>query len=211
MGVSWIVNIPMEESRGTQQVLEGLAERLLALGAEKGGLHNVDCDVYQSMITQSPNTVCLMHSTEYPITSFAFLDNNSCLTADNIIDLIMMKLKALYDARKNLKVECKGSRFTLQDFVFKTGAVHLTNSNSVLGVLLEVEYLPSVMSSNCLSLLKEMVQGIVGRPVEIPNYLKLQANENYLPNHTMQQYLEQFNTLKKAHISSQGHIPQQQM
>ena len=55
--------------------------------------------------------------------------------------------------------------------------------------------------------MKDMVQGIVGKQVEIPNYLKLRANELYSPNDTMQQYLEHFNMLKKAHLSSQ----QQQM
>ena len=79
-----------------------------------------------------------MHNSEYPVTSFAILDTGTCLTSDNIIDLILLKLRPLYETRKNLKVECKGSRFTLQDFVFKAGAVHLTNSNNVLGVLLEV-------------------------------------------------------------------------
>lgn len=84
-----------------------------------------------------------MHNSEYPVTSFAILDSNTCLTSDNIIDLIMLKLKPHYENRKNLKVECKGSRFTFQDFVFKAGAVHMTNSNNVLGVLLEVCLQPS--------------------------------------------------------------------
>ena len=36
-----IVNVPFEENRGTQQLLEGLNQRLLALGAEKGGMHYI--------------------------------------------------------------------------------------------------------------------------------------------------------------------------
>ena len=44
--------MPFEENRGTQQLLESLNQRLLALGAEKGGMHYIDCDVYQSQVPQ---------------------------------------------------------------------------------------------------------------------------------------------------------------
>lgn len=69
----------------------------------------------------------------------------------------------------------------------------------------QVEYLPSVVAGNCFGLIKEIVQGILGKQVEIPNYLKLLTNEQYTPNDTMHQYLDHFNMLKKAHLQSQQH------
>lgn len=79
-----------------------------------------------------------MHNEEYPVTAFAILDSHTCLTGDKVLAMIMMKLKPMYDVRNNLKVECKGSRFELDDFVFKTGTVQMTHTKSDLGVLLEV-------------------------------------------------------------------------
>jgi len=58
-----------------------------------------------------------------------------------------------------------------------------------------------VTAGNCYALLKEMVEGILGKSVEIPNYLKIRSSELYSPNDTMQQYLEHFNLLKKSHLS----------
>lgn len=64
-----------------------------------------------------------------------------CITADNILDMLLLKLKPLYDNRKNLNVECKGTRFELDDFIFKTGTVQMSQTKSDLGVLLEVSLL----------------------------------------------------------------------
>jgi len=96
-----------------------------------------------------------MHNSEYPVTSFAILDSHTCLTSDNVIDLIMMKLRPLYENRKNLKLECKGSRFTLQDFVFKSTSVQLTSTNSILGILLEVGVsVFQLLNLNCIHVYK---------------------------------------------------------
>ena len=51
--------------------------------------------------------------------------------------------------------------------------------------------------------MKEMLQGLLGRPVEIPTHLKLRPEDLYSPNDTMQQYLEMFNFLKKSHLPQQ--------
>lgn len=78
-----------------------------------------------------------MHNSEYPVTTFAILENHLCITADNMLDLLLLKLKPLYENRKNLSVECQGTRFELDDFVFKVGTVQMTSNKSNLGLLLE--------------------------------------------------------------------------
>ena len=80
-----------------------------------------------------------MHNSEYPVTSFSIIEPNICVTSDNIFDLMLLKLKHLYESRKNLKVECKGTRFELQDFIIKTGVALMTHNNNVLGILVEVQ------------------------------------------------------------------------
>lgn len=51
--------------------------------------------------------------------------------------------------------------------------------------------------------MKEMLQGLLGRQVDIPTHLKLKPEDLYSPNDTMQQYLEMFNNLKKSHLPHQ--------
>lgn len=51
----------------------------------------------------------LLHSTEYPRSSFTVLDPSYiCLVADNTLDTIFIHLKNFYAPRKPLKVEARG-------------------------------------------------------------------------------------------------------
>jgi hypothetical protein len=50
----------------------------------------------------------------------------------------MQKMKGFYAARKNLRVEARGQRFQLGDFVIKVGSVVLSQMTSFKGVLVEV-------------------------------------------------------------------------
>lgn len=52
--------------------------------------------------------------------------------------------------------------------------------------------------------MKEFTQGILGQSVDIPNHIKQKCNGQYTPADTMHQYLELFNTLKRAQIQSQA-------
>lgn len=50
-----VVNIPFDENKSSQQLLDGLNQRLTILGAVKSGMHYIDCDVYQSQVPHGNN------------------------------------------------------------------------------------------------------------------------------------------------------------
>ena len=47
----------------------------------------------------------ILHNTEYPLSTFACLENGSCLIADRGFDSVMPKIKACYETRKGAKIE----------------------------------------------------------------------------------------------------------
>lgn len=100
-----------------------------------------------------------MHNTEYPVTTFAILDSHTCVTSDNILDLLMIKMKPLYESRKNLNIECKGTRFEYNDFLMKTATVQSVTTKSDIGVLLEVMSL--ILGSLTLILLYQFMKTFV--------------------------------------------------
>ena len=50
----------------------------------------------------------------------------------------MVKLKDFYSARKNVRMESKGQRYELGDFVVKVGSVVVGQSTNFKGILVEV-------------------------------------------------------------------------
>ena len=47
----------------------------------------------------------LVHSTEFPYTSFVVLDTGTCLVAESGFDSLLVKLKSFYTPRKAAKIE----------------------------------------------------------------------------------------------------------
>ncbi len=79
-----------------------------------------------------------MHNSEQPASCFAVLDTGTCLVADSLLDLIIVKLKEFYTSRKNVRVEAKGQRYELADFIIKIGSVVVGQNTSFKGILVEV-------------------------------------------------------------------------
>ena len=82
--------------------------------------------------------VHVLHNSDQPASCFAILDTNTCLVADNLLDALMVKLKAFYAPRKNAKVESKGQKYEYGDFIIKIGSVILGQNTSFKGILVEV-------------------------------------------------------------------------
>ena len=66
------------------------------------------------------------------------LDTGTCLVADALFNLLMDKLKGFYAPRKNARVQSKGQRYEIGDFIIKIGSVTLGQSQGFKGVLVEV-------------------------------------------------------------------------
>lgn len=97
-------------------------------------------------------TLNILHNSEYPVSTFALLEvpiipppNTQPqqqpaykvvhLVADNLFDLLVTKLAPTYTPKK-IKIESKGPRFELGDFVVKLGSVLM--SQNFKGILVEV-------------------------------------------------------------------------
>lgn len=155
-----------------------------------------------------------MHNSEYPASVFSLLDNGQKqipLITDLIFDLLMLKVNPIYSSKKMLKIESKGPRFELGDFLVKLGSVTMSQNQNFKGVLIEVDYKPCLVPVFCWDLIKEFIQGFLGQhaPTTIPAYFTNQLpsnhptqhyqkiNETYQPIDTVQQYLEHFNNYRK--------------
>jgi len=82
--------------------------------------------------------VHVLHNTEQMASCVAILDTGTCVVADSSFDLLMQKMRGFYAVRKNLRVESRGQRYKLVDFIVKVGSVVLGQMSSFKGVLVEV-------------------------------------------------------------------------
>ncbi|CAN8018243.1 unnamed protein product, partial [Ixodes persulcatus] len=199
-----IHQFPIPEGKSGQQATELLQKRLETLGAVREGVFCVDCETYYSApnISEYPSrSVNIIHDTEHPATCFALLDTGLCLVADTTFDMLMLKMAGIYSPKKSTKMEAKGPRYEVADFLVKVGSVSM--GPSFRGILVEVEYLPCVVPSSCWDLMREFLQGFMGTAVQgPPQYLQGRMNELYNPVDTVQQYMDHFNSFRRASVAS---------
>ena len=78
----------------------------------------------------------MLHSSEYPLTTFAVLDSSKCLVAENSLDTVFLHLKQFYSTRKGQKVDVKGVLFDVNEYIVKLGSIVIGSSNK--GIVVEV-------------------------------------------------------------------------
>ena len=79
-----------------------------------------------------PKTLNVLHNSEQPATVFSVLENASktvVFTSDTLFDLLLLKLTNVYS--KKFKIESKGARFEIGDFLVKLGIVSAAGSVKV--------------------------------------------------------------------------------
>ena len=119
------------------------------MGCSETGLFQVDCETYHSSpnlvipgqgSSQTQRTLHVLHNSEYPATVFSVLEppggtqttikshvqqtqpstNRITFTSDHLFDLLLLKLSSVYQKNKqNQKIESKGNRYEIGDFVVK--------------------------------------------------------------------------------------------
>ncbi|KAG8186568.1 hypothetical protein JTE90_020865 [Oedothorax gibbosus] len=198
MGVVSIHLFPIPEGKSGQQAAEILQKRLETIGAVKTGTFCVECEMYYAATHINSNRIVnIIHDSEHPVTTFALLDTGTCLMADSQFDMLMLKMAGIYMPKKALKIESKGPRYEVHDFVIKLGSVSI--GPSFRGILVEVEYTPCAIPLSCWDLMRELMQGFMGNSVQCPSqYLQGKMNEIYNPVDTVQQYMEHFNAFRRA-------------
>jgi len=228
MGVSLLQPYPVKDGLTGAQTIDLLVKRVQILGGQLTGQFLVDCDTYAStspkLSTQSqpgqqtPRILNVLHNSEYPASTFALLEvplasgnlnvppgaqagvKTVSLVADNVFDLLIPKIAHVYSSKK-IKIESKGHRFELGDFVVKLGSVLM--SQNFKGILVEVEYRPCAVAESCWEILLEFMQGILGQNAQlvVPKTLQARMKEIYTPLDTMHQYMDQFASFRKAAVA----------
>ncbi|XP_052779363.1 mediator of RNA polymerase II transcription subunit 20-like [Mya arenaria] len=209
MGVVCVYTFPVPEGKSGQQVVDSLQRQLELLGAVKTANFSVDCETYQSNnpTGAAQRILHVLHNSEQPASCFAILDNGTTLVADVLFEVLVAKLTqsksgkdGYYERRKGLKIESKGPRFELSDFIVKIGSVSM--ASNFKGILVEVEYCPCAIPGECWELMKEMMQSFMGTVVENPPMaVKNKKDQFYTPSDTVAQYLEHFNNFRKAVVN----------
>ena len=82
----------------------------------------------------------VLHSSEYPKTTFAILDTMNCLVAGNALDSILAQLKSFYASRKGLKIEAKGYLYDHKLYLVKFGSITIGSASK--GIVVEVRIHP---------------------------------------------------------------------
>jgi len=230
MGVTVLHAYPVPADKTAPQVVELIKRRITNLGCTETGQFQVDCETYHSSPNllipgqgsgQIQRTLHVLHNSEYPATVFSVLEppapstinppknqppplsNRITFTTDYLFDLLLLKLSSVYQKNKqNQKIESKGNRYEIGDFVVKLGIVSVTGS--VKGILVEVEYLPCLVVQSCWSLIIEFMETYIGKVSKyMPNHLKEKIYQfnikpyEYTPVDTTQQYLDHFMSYKK--------------
>lgn len=202
MGVTCLIPVELPEGKSGQQALavEKLQKRAELMGAQKIGNWCVNCETYQAVTTFSTASklIHLVHSTEFPYSSFAVLETGTCLVADSGFDSLMTKLKTFYTPRKTSKIEAKGHRYEYGDFVLKFGQV--SAGPSFKGIVVELEYLPCLDVQQCWGLISEFLSSFMDPSFTLPAAPKCsnKTTELFCPSDTILQYIEVFNTYRKS-------------
>jgi len=190
----------LPEGKTGPQTIETLTKRIMNLGATQAGQFIVDCEIFNSQPQLGAvKNLYILHNSEYPATVFSVLESGNktvTLTSDTLLDLLMLKLSNAY--QKKVKIESKGPRFEIKDFLVKLGSVSI--QGAFKGILVEVEYCPGLVPNTCWGLISEFMQGFLGScvPSAPPPYIKSKGNDLFTATDTIQQYLEQFNQFRKA-------------
>lgn len=138
MGVVCILEFKVADGQSGQQTVEQLQQRIELLGGIKTGAFTVDCETFQAVQLANQKLVHVLHNSEQPATCFAVHDSGLCLVADSLFDILFMKLKDYYSSRKYPKIESKGQRYEVGDFVVKIGSVVFGHNTAFKGILVEV-------------------------------------------------------------------------
>ncbi|XP_039258933.1 mediator of RNA polymerase II transcription subunit 20-like [Styela clava] len=200
MGVTFVTHWDIEEGKNVPQSLEELQRTIEKIGAKKSGLFCVECETYQTVNINQGKPLNIISNSEYPLSKFALFEDGASLIADAMLPNFLVKMRLFWQQRKGAKIECKGHRYILNDFLFKIGVV--THGSNTRGIAVEIEYTPCLYVKECWNLLLEIFQNILGPQAptsENPLFQKLKSTDIiYTAEHTSLQYIEVFNNFRKV-------------
>eukprot|EP00245_Coleochaete_scutata_P011411 TRINITY_DN4226_c0_g1_i1.p1 TRINITY_DN4226_c0_g1~~TRINITY_DN4226_c0_g1_i1.p1 ORF type:complete len:219 (-),score=21.56 TRINITY_DN4226_c0_g1_i1:385-1041(-) len=134
---------------------------------------------------------------EFPGSQFFVLrPERTVIESGSVASAIFEKLQAY---RQRLSISFEGNQHTMGDFVVKAGRAVLSHTDSLRGIVLELEYVPTCSISRARACLEDFLgvwqemareQGWSGRFVAIdPDYSEFGLGDFYSPQHTALQYV----------------------
>ncbi|CAF0926534.1 unnamed protein product [Adineta ricciae] len=202
MVVAIVIELPTDLFKSPAEAFDNYLEKLEKGGAKKTRPFEVELTTYNPIIPNSKVVHVLTHS-EYPASSFAYIDhsNTQMLVADNTFIALMDKLKALrvFDVRLS-KTRVRGTRLEYQDFVINLGTVSQTETTK--GLVLEVAFvaMDETRDGYCLiqeflqsflNTTKQKIQRLITEQLSIwLRSLKDRKDNEYNPSVTLLQYLD---------------------
>ncbi|XP_062522657.1 mediator of RNA polymerase II transcription subunit 20-like [Corticium candelabrum] len=200
MGVTCVVSWPPPAGKTWSQAADLLQQRLELLGAKKTGMWSVDCEAYQ--LQSGSKLLHLVRNSEQPHACYGILDSGTCITTDRSFEQIMAKLGNYYQPGKGAHTEAKGQRYILGDNVVKVGAV--TVGQVAKGLVVEVDFVPSVDPSYCWKGLASFVKRLLDGSVEVDEQppVPISKDGTFKPIDTSRQYVAVFSELRAAKAAS---------
>jgi len=199
MGVAYVLQWNPTESQSPSQAMDALHTHLTNLQAKKISTWCIDCEQYAStnMSGVANKSFQLIHTTDAEQLSFAITDQGNAIVAERSFDTILTKLMDCYLPNKLTKIEAKGTKWEIGDFLIKTGNVFL--GPSLKSLVLEVEYMPSVLAREAQPLLQEFLGIIASDIIPIPDSLTISTvSVFYQPSDTIAQYVRVFNDCRRV-------------
>lgn len=207
MVVAVVIQLPTTQFKTPGEAAESYLDKLERGGAKKTRPFQVELVSYSS-ITQNTKVVHVLSHSEYPASSFSFIDNPNCpmLVADNTFIALMNKLKTLRAFEIRIpKMEARGTRLEYQDFIINLSTV--TQNQSTKGLILEVAYVPTDIIRDGYCLVQEFLQSFLGLSKQnIQKLLTEKLNHllrphkdkdsEFVPSMTLLQYLDILTNMK---------------
>lgn len=131
----------------------------------------------------SQRLIHVLHNSEQPASCFSVLDTGTTLIADVLFDVLIHKLtsgkagkESFYQQRKGSKMESKGPRYELSDFIIKIGSVSM--ASNFKGILVEVSIIFISAYNSFLAFLKKNIESyqIMGAIAFYSHILTIEIN-----------------------------------
>jgi hypothetical protein len=210
MPVTLVLKVNVPNDLSIEQYKEKLEKRLEILKPERISTFQVQTCVYQPNSQQSSVVINQFLHSDYPATCFSILEpiqNDSKVLCSDIgfasIQRRIAELGVLVE-RKQSNMDCTGSAFKLGDFQIKICSV--THSGSNRGLIVEVTYMCGNTNQDSFGVLSEYIlstfaYNIAEKSDLLANYVKRKhVTSPYLPDDTILQYFEHFNTLRNINL-----------
>ncbi|KAK9705534.1 hypothetical protein RND81_07G064300 [Saponaria officinalis] len=203
MPVKWVLHwVPSAGATANTQIMNEISQCVESLNGVKEGRWKSIITFYkpitreQSMVAEFPRDFLGISLPDQPNKYYFIIRGQRIIfEADSNIQTIMEKLQS-YKSRVSLNFE--GIQYQVGDFQLRVGKVSPSHSESMRGIVMEVEYLPLSSIDKSRQVLEDFVdiwketltkRSLPGQFMHIePNYTEYGLSDQYTSQHTAVQY-----------------------